>query len=130
MKSGGLMDYEDPRLSKSGANVENTISNLEDEAKRLNSIRRTNVVYSRLDETIVSEQSSGCIELSDRCSRDERMTLLLTHSPSIVMPPHVCPLRIRDLRADETSLLDILLRVHSVYLRNTRRIMYRRLRLG
>jgi len=25
MKSGGLLDYEDPRLSKSGANVENII---------------------------------------------------------------------------------------------------------
>lgn len=32
-------------------------------------------------------------------------------------PPTLYPLRIHDPRADETSLLDILLRVHSVYLR-------------
>lgn len=36
---------------------------------------------------------------------------------------------IRALRVDETSSLNILLRVHSVYLKNTRRVVYRRLRL-
>jgi len=107
--------------------------------KRLNLIRRTNML-SIFSDRVVSDQSEQivvgstrrscvsnpfeCIELSERCSRDER-NFLLSHSPSIVTPH----MSIADSRADKTSLLDILLRVHSVYLRNTRRIMYRRLQL-
>lgn len=87
------------------AHAESTIyiSNLEDVRKidkRLNSIRRTNML-SIFSDRVVSDQSEQivvgstrrscvsnpfeCIELSERCSRDER-NFLLSHSPSIVTP--------------------------------------------
>lgn len=138
-------DHEDPRLSKSGANVESTIciSNLEDVRKIRDWIRFDAQIRCPFSDRVVSDQSEQIVVSSTRRSwvsnppdvsnyrtdvHATRGWISYYHTPRVSWR-HICSLRIHDSRADKTSLLNILLRVHSVYLRNTRRIMYRRLRL-